>query len=299
VRGWLTSTGRTQSSLAGELGVGAPIVSQCRQLQWATLQIVALMEHDRLSPPVVSTPSSADAVPLDPSAAAGAPAGAARRVDFSSAVQLREAAAPDGRALATPVKKRARDDKGDDAAAQTGAGRPGRSLFNAGGGVGGGNGSSWARAALISPAAPPRAHSSVVVVSSEWVLQIDPTSQIIFEKKLTQSDTNRLGRMVLHKSHAELHFNRALDGCTGVPVVVTDTHGREWTFKYRSWQNNKSKMHVIDGIQPFISAAGFQTGDTFVFAVSPLGRFHVGGRKGDPPAFATPPRGPTTVSLAH
>lgn len=64
-----------------------------------------------------------------------------------------------------------------------------------------------------------------VINPSEWVLQIHPASQILFEKQLTHSDTNRLGRMVLPKSYAEAHFN-LLDGQAGVPVVVADVYGR-------------------------------------------------------------------------
>lgn len=131
---------------------------------------------------------------------------------------------------------------------------------------------------------------------SEWLLQIHPASRILFEKQLTHSDTNRLGRMVLPKSYAEQHFS-ALDGQHGVPVVVADVYGRTWTFKYRWWPNNNSKMYLLEGIQPFIRTAGFEAGDIFVFAVCPRGNFQVGGKKRLTAAPALQSRPKSSASL--
>ncbi|KAJ1633782.1 hypothetical protein T492DRAFT_537729 [Pavlovales sp. CCMP2436] len=139
------------------------------------------------------------------------------------------------------------------------------------------------------PHVPPSVDAEVSENPGDWILNIHPSSQILFEKKLTHSDTNRLGRMVLPKSHAEQHFND-LDGHTGVPIVVGDIFGRQWSFKYRWWPNNNSKMYLLEGIHAFIRAGGFQAGDIFVLAVCPKGSFQVGGRKGVPTA-AAPARG--------
>ncbi|KAJ1638819.1 hypothetical protein T492DRAFT_941146 [Pavlovales sp. CCMP2436] len=71
VKQWLEKTGRTQSSLARELGVGPPVISlwmtgknSKRKQQLTTHQILTLMERDNNLPAGCTVPSSADNCPV-------------------------------------------------------------------------------------------------------------------------------------------------------------------------------------------------------------------------------------------
>nr|XP_043609785.1 B3 domain-containing protein Os07g0679700-like [Erigeron canadensis] len=87
----------------------------------------------------------------------------------------------------------------------------------------------------------------------------------LFEKVLSASDAGRVGRLVLPKACAEAYFP-AIDHSEGVPVKITDTNGKEWTFQFRYWLNNNSRMYVLEGISPFIRSLKLQAGDTVIFS---------------------------------
>lgn len=48
----------------------------------------------------------------------------------------------------------------------------------------------------------------------------------------------------------------------GLPLKVQDTSGRNWTFQFRFWPNNNSRMYVLEGVTPCIQAMQLQAGDT-------------------------------------
>lgn len=256
------------------------------QLAHATpAEVLGVAEAGSTQPVYQGQPLVTDAVPLGGGMPKATPS--AKRPRTPKVAASVEANA-DGADPPLPKYRPPRKQKG-----APGARAGGSALAGASGEPGGAD----TAAAAADEERPPVPH---VINPAEWVLQIHPASQILFEKVLTHSDTNRLGRMVLPKTHAEAHFS-LLDGQAGVPVVVADVYERAWTFKYRWWPNNNSKMYLLEGIQPFIRTAGLQAGDVFVFAVCPRGQFQVGGRKGSAlKSAATAPRAPSVaLSLAR
>lgn len=46
---------------------------------------------------------------------------------------------------------------------------------------------------------------------------------------------------------------------------VQDAKGTEWTFQFRFWPNNNSRMYVLEGVTPCIQAMQLRAGDTGIF----------------------------------
>lgn len=112
----------------------------------------------------------------------------------------------------------------------------------------------------------------------------------LFEKVLSPSDAGRIGRLVLPKACAEVYFDVYLDSvykrfpCNcgiydelvyefqaflprilqseGVPLQFQDIMGNEWTFQFRFWPNNNSRMYVLEGVTPCIQSLQLNAGDT-------------------------------------
>nr|AGN12860.1 putative B3 domain-containing transcription factor VAL3 [Leavenworthia alabamica] len=78
---------------------------------------------------------------------------------------------------------------------------------------------------------------------------------------LSASDTGKVGRLVLPKKCAEAFFPR-ISNTEGVPLKVQDSMGKEWTFQFRFWPNNRSRMYVLEGVTPCIQSMQLQAGDT-------------------------------------
>ncbi|CAN6920666.1 unnamed protein product [Brassica oleracea] len=87
----------------------------------------------------------------------------------------------------------------------------------------------------------------------------------LFEKILSVSDAGRVGRMVLPKKCAEA-FLPQISQTDGVPLTVHDSTGKEWTFQFRFWVNNNSRMYFLEGITPCIQSMQLQAGDTVIFS---------------------------------
>ncbi|MFS8011567.1 putative transcription factor B3-Domain family [Helianthus anomalus] len=94
----------------------------------------------------------------------------------------------------------------------------------------------------------------------------------LFCKRLQNSDVNNVGRIVLpkvdlilfrllFKRSAEIHLPRLLDHESFMLPVLDMDGGAAWSFKYRYWPNNVSRMYVFEGTGPFIRKYGLQTGD--------------------------------------
>ncbi|PIN02719.1 hypothetical protein CDL12_24761 [Handroanthus impetiginosus] len=101
----------------------------------------------------------------------------------------------------------------------------------------------------------------------------------LFEKILSASDAGRIGRLVLPKACAEAYFP-PINQSEGIPIRIQDIKGKEWTFQFRFWPNNNSRMYVLEGVTPCIQNMQVQAGDTVTFRRrDPGGQLVIGCRK--------------------
>ncbi|XP_027091324.1 B3 domain-containing transcription repressor VAL1 isoform X2 [Coffea arabica] len=101
----------------------------------------------------------------------------------------------------------------------------------------------------------------------------------LFEKVLSASDAGRIGRLVLPKACAEAYFP-PINQSEGLPIRIQDVKGKEWTFQFRFWPNNNSRMYVLEGVTPCIQNMQLQAGDTVTFSrIDPGGQLVMGFRK--------------------
>nr|QNI23771.1 AP2/ERF transcription factor [Camptotheca acuminata] len=101
----------------------------------------------------------------------------------------------------------------------------------------------------------------------------------LFEKVLSASDAGRIGRLVLPKACAEAYFP-PISHSEGLPLRIQDIKGKEWTFQFRFWPNNNSRMYVLEGVTPCIQNMQLQAGDTVIFSrIDPGGQLVMGFRK--------------------
>ncbi|KAI9118148.1 hypothetical protein K1719_010480 [Acacia pycnantha] len=101
----------------------------------------------------------------------------------------------------------------------------------------------------------------------------------LFEKVLSASDASRIGRLVLPKACAEAFFPSICQS-EGLPLEIQDVKGNEWTFQFRYWPNNNSRMYVLEGVAPCIQSMQLIAGDTVTFSrIDPGGRLIMGFRK--------------------
>ncbi|KAL8253121.1 hypothetical protein R6Q59_036814 [Mikania micrantha] len=101
----------------------------------------------------------------------------------------------------------------------------------------------------------------------------------LFEKVLSASDAGRIGRLVLPKACAEAYFP-AINQSEGLPIRIQDIKGGEWTFQFRFWPNNNSRMYVLEGVTPCIQNMQLQAGDTVIFSrLDPGEKLVIGCRK--------------------
>ncbi|KAL7172997.1 hypothetical protein ACSBR2_032460 [Camellia fascicularis] len=120
-------------------------------------------------------------------------------------------------------------------------------------------------------------------VTDEELQQIsgDLNSTVVplFEKVLSASDASRIGRVVLPKACAEAYFP-PISQSEGIPIKIQDIKGKEWTFQFRFWPNNKSRMYVLEGINPCIQNMELQAGDIVTFSrIDPGGKLVIAFRK--------------------
>ncbi|KAE8021270.1 hypothetical protein FH972_007177 [Carpinus fangiana] len=92
--------------------------------------------------------------------------------------------------------------------------------------------------------------------------EIDPRRlRFLFQKELKNSDVGSLRRMVLPKKAAEAHLP-VLDSKEGILISMDDLDGLHvWSFKYRYWPNNNSRMYVLENTGDFVTTHGLQLGD--------------------------------------
>ncbi|KAJ7562575.1 hypothetical protein O6H91_03G075000 [Diphasiastrum complanatum] len=101
----------------------------------------------------------------------------------------------------------------------------------------------------------------------------------LFEKMLSASDAGRIGRLVLPKACAEAYFP-PISSPEGQPLDIHDVSGKKWTFQFRYWPNNNSRMYVLEGVTPCIQSMRLQAGDTVTFSrLDPEGKLVMGCRR--------------------
>ncbi|XP_022886319.1 B3 domain-containing protein Os07g0563300-like isoform X2 [Olea europaea var. sylvestris] len=135
-------------------------------------------------------------------------------------------------------------------------------------------------------------------ITDKELQQISGTSSSVitplFEKMLSASDAGRIGRLVLPKKCAEAYFP-PISQPEGLPLKVHDLKGKEWSFQFRFWPNNNSRMYVLEGITPCIQSMELQAGDVVTFSrLEPEGKLVMGGRK----ASTAPPDQGDKATLA-
>ncbi|KAM7279994.1 hypothetical protein ACFE04_007128 [Oxalis oulophora] len=91
---------------------------------------------------------------------------------------------------------------------------------------------------------------------------IDPQKlRFLFQKELRNSDVGSLRRMVLPKRASEAHLP-ALEYKEGMNINMDDLDGiHVWTFKYRYWPNNNSRMYVLENTGDFVQKHSLRSGD--------------------------------------
>ncbi|KAI7982703.1 B3 domain-containing transcription repressor VAL2 [Camellia lanceoleosa] len=108
---------------------------------------------------------------------------------------------------------------------------------------------------------------------------LNSTVVLLFKKVLSASDASRIGRVVLPKACAEAYFP-SISQSEGIPIKIQDIKGKEWTFQFRFWPNNKSRMYVLEGINPCIQNMELQAGDIVTFSrIDPGGKLVIAFRK--------------------
>ncbi|KAL1541030.1 B3 domain-containing transcription repressor VAL1-like [Salvia divinorum] len=118
----------------------------------------------------------------------------------------------------------------------------------------------------------------------------------LFEKTLSASDAGRIGRLVLPKACAEAYFP-TINQSEGIPIRIQDIKGKEWTFQFRFWPNNNSRMYVLEGVTPCIQNMQLQAGDTVIFSrIDPGGQLVIGCRKAATNADVQEPQQPPALN---
>nr|CAD1824252.1 unnamed protein product [Ananas comosus var. bracteatus] len=85
--------------------------------------------------------------------------------------------------------------------------------------------------------------------------------RFILQKELRNSDVGPLGRIVLPKKEAEAHLP-TLKARDGISINMYDLETFQlWTFKYRYWPNNRSRMYILENAGEYVKSHGLQLGD--------------------------------------
>ncbi|KAF8369935.1 hypothetical protein HHK36_029392 [Tetracentron sinense] len=85
--------------------------------------------------------------------------------------------------------------------------------------------------------------------------------RFLLQKELKNSDVSPLGRIVLPKRAAEASLPN-LNAKEGIFIGMDDMDGlRVWSFKYRFWPNNDSRMYILENTGEFVRVHGLQLGD--------------------------------------
>ncbi|OIT30074.1 PREDICTED: B3 domain-containing transcription factor FUS3-like [Nicotiana attenuata] len=93
---------------------------------------------------------------------------------------------------------------------------------------------------------------------------LEPTGfRFLFDKQLQNSDVSSLRRIVVPKKAAERYLP-TLEIKEGFPITMDDMDGiHVWSFRYRYWPNNSSRMYVLENTGDFVQTHGLRQGDYF------------------------------------
>ncbi|KAH8953214.1 hypothetical protein BDL97_08G012200 [Sphagnum fallax] len=110
----------------------------------------------------------------------------------------------------------------------------------------------------------PPADIPAVVKRQQQVPESTDTLFFLLQKELRPSDVSNLGRIVLPKKEAETHLPWvAMREGLSIGMEDFDT-GKMWTFRYRFWPNNKSRMYLLENIGGFVKMHYLQEGDLLI-----------------------------------
>nr|CAB3474061.1 unnamed protein product [Digitaria exilis] len=88
--------------------------------------------------------------------------------------------------------------------------------------------------------------------------------RVLLQKELRNSDVSQLGRIVLPKKEAESYLP-VLISKDGKSLCMYDLlNAQQWTFKYRYWPNNKSRMYVLENTGDYVKTHDLRQGDFIV-----------------------------------
>jgi hypothetical protein len=79
------------------------------------------------------------------------------------------------------------------------------------------------------------------------------------------------------QSVAELYFPR-LEQPSGITITVSDLEGRNYSFRWRFWVNNASRMYLLEGAGELHRKYGLESGDLMVFGQRGDGSLVMAGR---------------------
>nr|QTH19306.1 ABI19 [Zea mays] len=115
--------------------------------------------------------------------------------------------------------------------------------------------------------------------------------RVLLQKELRNSDVSQLGRIVLPKKEAESYLP-ILMAKDGKSLCMHDLlNSQLWTFKYRYWFNNKSRMYVLENTGDYVKAHDLQQGDFIViYKDDENNRFVIGAKKAGDEQTATVPQ---------
>ncbi|CAL9049639.1 unnamed protein product, partial [Musa banksii] len=106
-------------------------------------------------------------------------------------------------------------------------------------------------------------HGSVLDLN---VPALDPDQAVdglrfLLQKELRNSDVSQLGRIVLPKKEAEAHLPN-LTSRDGIAINMDDLENLQvWTFKYRFWPNNRSRMYILENTGDYVKEHHLELGD--------------------------------------
>lgn len=102
---------------------------------------------------------------------------------------------------------------------------------------------------------------------------------LVLQKQLSPSGVSSLGRIVLPKKEAETHLPH-LVASEGVLLTMTDYDtAQSWTFRYRFWANNKSRMYLLENTRDFVKAHNLQERDMLSLYRDAQGSYVVRGER--------------------
>ncbi|XP_010540454.1 PREDICTED: B3 domain-containing transcription factor LEC2 isoform X2 [Tarenaya hassleriana] len=111
--------------------------------------------------------------------------------------------------------------------------------------------------------------------------------RVLLVKELKNSDVGALGRIVLPKREAEANLPTLSDK-EGIKIVMRDADSNQaWSFKYKFWSNNKSRMYVLENTGEFVKQHGLEMGDSFTIHEDESKNLYYSIRKAEKPKEAT------------